>query len=240
MTAVRTLNSLILTRHGESTGNVAYHAVWDDDAVEEVDVPERDADIPLSARGRGQAAALGRRLAELPPHERPTAVFASPYVRTLDTTRIVLMEMGEELGVHVDERLRDREVGVFDRLTPKGVRARFPDEAERKERIGKFYYRPPGGESWADVALRLRSVYNDIDLDHPGERVMVVAHDAIVVITRYIVERLSEHEVMEIEKTPVGNCSVSRWQRTQGALRAVDYNDVAHLVGLTEAEARAS
>ena len=34
----------------------------------------------------------------------------------------------------------------------------YPDEAKRRDLLGKFYYRPPGGESWADVALRIRSV----------------------------------------------------------------------------------
>jgi probable phosphoglycerate mutase len=131
--------------------------------------------------------------------------------------------------VEQDERLRDRETGVFAGLTPHGVEQRFPDERGRLQQLGKFYYRPPGGESWADVVLRLRSAYHDIDLDHGGERVLVVAHDAVVVMTRYIIERLTEHEVMRIEKTPIGNCSLSRWVRRDGRLRPVEYNDVGHL-----------
>ncbi|SEG80379.1 Broad specificity phosphatase PhoE [Thermomonospora echinospora] len=231
MAGVRNLESLILTRHGESTGNLAHQAARDapGDRIEEVDLCDRDADVPLSERGRLQAVALGRRLAALPPSERPTAVVSSPYVRSLDTARIALAELQDPPDLLVDERLRDREMGVLYRLTPHGVRVRYPEEAERSRRLGKFYYRPPGGESWADMLLRLRSAYLDIDLDHPGGRVLVVVHDAVVVLTRYIVEGLSERELMEIERTPIGNCSFTRWVRRDGVLRPAEYNDTAHL-----------
>ncbi|TYK42734.1 histidine phosphatase family protein [Actinomadura decatromicini] len=236
MAGVDALQWLILTRHGESTGNVAYEAVLGTDA-EEAGIPERDADVPLSDTGRAQAAALGRRLAALPPDERPTLVVASPYLRTLDTAKIALAAAyGEEADdpdvppLRVDERLRDREQGVLQGLTALGVRRRFPAEAAQLDRLGKFYYRPPGGESWADLALRLRSFYRDLEADAPGGRVLVVTHDAIVVVTRYLVESLSEKEILEIEKEPVANASLTRWRRDGSGLRAVCYNDCAHLI----------
>ena len=43
-------------------------------------------------------------------------------------------------------------------MTGAGIREQYPDEAQRRDLLGKFYYRPPGGESWADVALRIRSL----------------------------------------------------------------------------------
>ncbi|REE94869.1 histidine phosphatase family protein [Thermomonospora umbrina] len=231
MSGVRNLESLILTRHGESVGNVAHQVAREalGDPTERVDIPERDADVPLSERGRLQAAALGRRLAALPPDERPTAVVASPYLRALDTATIALTALAHPPRLEIDERFRDRETGVLHGLTAHGVRVRYPEEDERRARLGKYYYRPPGGESWADVLLRLRSAYNDLDLDHPGERVLVVAHDVVVVLTRHIAERLSEAEAMEVERTPVGNCSFTRWVRRGGLLRPAEYNDTAHL-----------
>lgn len=65
--------------------------------------------------------------------------------------------------VHTDERLRDRELGILGRLTRLGAEKRFPKEAERRFWVGKLYYRPPGGESWAEVALRLRSVLEELN-----------------------------------------------------------------------------
>lgn len=225
---MRSLQWLGMARHGESTGNIASH-----DAaargLEAVDMTLRDADVPLSQLGREQAAALGRRLAALPPEERPTAVVCSPYLRARDTARLALEQLADPPPVVLDERLRDRELGVLFMLTQHGVQARHPEEAERKRRLGKFYYRPPAGESWADVALRLRSVLADLDREHPGGRVLVVAHDAIVVLTRYIIERLSEEELLDIERTVVANASLTVWAGEDEGLRLVTFNDTSHL-----------
>ncbi|MBW8485626.1 histidine phosphatase family protein [Actinomadura parmotrematis] len=225
MYAVNALEWLNLTRHGESTGNVASIAAHEAER-EENGIAQRDADIPLSDAGREQAALLGRRLAALPEDERPALVLVSPYVRTRDTARIALDQLPYAPRVRVDERLRDRDQGVLEGLTWHGIRRRFPEEAERKRRLGKFYYRAPGGESWADLALRLRSLYHE-----QSGRVLVVTHDAIVVMTRYLVEELTEEQVMAVEKTPVANCSLSRWRRADGRLQPVAYNDTSFLTG---------
>ena len=116
-------------------------------------------------------------------------------------------------------------------LTGRGILARYPEEAARKRREGKFYYRPPGGESWADVALRLRSALSDIERDHPGGRVLLVAHDAVVMLTRYIIEGLTESQLLEIERTLVPNGSLTMWARENGALRLVTSNSTEHLDG---------
>ncbi|TDC60938.1 histidine phosphatase family protein [Actinomadura sp. GC306] len=237
MSGVDALHWLTLTRHGESTGNLAYQAVAGTDA-EDAGIPERDADIPLSDTGRAQAARFGRWLAALPADERPTLVVSSPYLRALDTARIALAQTPyadpddpDGLRPKVDERLRDREQGVLQGLTGAGVERRFPEEAERQRHLGKFYYRPPGGESWADLALRLRSFYRDLDAAAPGGRVLVVTHDAIVAVTRYLVEELTEQEIMKIQEESIGNASVTRWRRNGSGLQAVAYNDSAHLAG---------
>ncbi|MFI0445776.1 histidine phosphatase family protein [Actinomadura sp. 6N118] len=229
MRPVDTLEWLNVTRHGESTGNLAYRAVQGTDA-EELGLRDRDADIPLTDAGREQAVLLGRWLAGLPEDERPTVAVVSPYLRTLDTARIALAQAPYEIPCEADERLRDREQGVLEGLTPRGIGLRFPEEALRMRRLGKFYYRAPGGESWADLALRLRSFYRDLGQDQPGGRPLVVAHDAIVVMTRYLVERLSEQQIMEIEKEPVANCSLTRWRDEGGRLRRDSYNACDHLV----------
>jgi broad specificity phosphatase PhoE len=216
-----------MARHGESIGNVAWRAA-EVDQLDEIEIGLRDADVPLSETGRRQAAALGRRLAAMPAGERPTAVLSSPYVRAAETARIALAEIGD-LPIRFDERLRDRETGVLYALTTRGIAARYPEEAARKRLTGKFYYRPPGGESWADVALRLRSVLSDIERDHPDGRVLVVAHDAVVTLTRYIVERLTEQQVLQIERTLVPNGSLTMWARQDGELRLVAFNSTEHL-----------
>ncbi|RFU37750.1 histidine phosphatase family protein [Actinomadura logoneensis] len=228
MTPVKALEWLNLTRHGESTANVAWRAAYERGA-EETGVTERDADVPLSDLGRAQAANLGRWLAERPADERPTLVYSSPFRRALDTARIALDQTPFDLRVQIDERLRDRDQGILEGLTGTGIRLRHPEEYERKLKLGKFYYRPPAGESWADLALRLRSFYRDLSEEAAGERVLIVAHDAIVVTTRYLVEGLTEQEVLEIEKHPIANTSMTRWRGGGDRLTPVVYNDIAHL-----------
>jgi broad specificity phosphatase PhoE len=219
------LNWLGIVRHGESTGNVAAEAA-ESGRLEQIDIPERDADVPLSDTGREQADAVGTWLAERP----PDLVVVSPYLRTVQTAEIALASL-DDVPLHRDERLRDRELGVLDLLTNHGVTTRLPDEAARRKRLGKFYYRPPGGESWADVALRLRSLLGDLRRDHDGGRVLLFGHEAVVFLLRYLIEGLTEQQLMELAHDgTIANCSVTTWERTgDGPLEIVDFARVHHL-----------
>ncbi|MGC9669120.1 histidine phosphatase family protein [Planosporangium sp. 12N6] len=222
------LEWLGIVRHGESTGNVAA-ASAEAGGSELIDIPERDADVPLSETGRGQAAAVGRWLRERPDRQRPDVVVVSPYLRTVQTAEIALD--GLAVPLVRDERLRDRELGVLDLLTGYGVRTRLPAEAVRRQRLGKFYYRPPGGESWADVTLRLRSLLGDLRRDHDGGRVLLVGHEAVVFLLRYLLEGLTEAELMEVARdNSITNGSVTSWRRTaDGGMSIVDFNRADHL-----------
>ena len=112
----------------------------------------------------------------------------------------------------IDERLREREFGVFDRLTTMGIRQKFPEEAAHRTRLGKFYHRPPGGESWADVILRLRSMMNTINLHYCDRRVLIVCHQVVVLCMRYILEGLDEASILAIDKQgDVLNCGISTY-----------------------------
>lgn len=220
------LRWLGVVRHGESTGNLAAAAA-ESGRLEQIDIPERDADVPLSATGREQAEAVGAWLVERP----PDLVVVSPYLRTVQTAQIALAELAGDVPVHRDERLRDRELGILDLLTTHGVHTRLPGEAARRQRLGKFYYRPPGGESWADVALRLRSLLADLRRDHDGGRVLLFGHEAVVFLLRYLIEGLTEQELMEVAHDgTIANCSVTTWERTDdGPLKIVDFARVHHL-----------
>lgn len=208
---------LLLVRHGESEGNVAATEARLAGA-EVIDVPARDADVNLSGTGQDQARALGTALARIAAEFRADAVVSSPYARARQTAEIAVETAGWPVKVVTDERLRDRELGILDRLTRRGVENRFPEEAERRLWLGKLYYRPPGGESWADVALRLRSVLAELNNLGSGHRVMLVCHDAVIMLFRYVMEGLSEKELLDLAATTsVLNASVTRYVRPSGA-----------------------
>ena len=223
--------SLWVVRHGESAGNVA-RDVAEAEGHERLDLSHRDVDVPLSELGRRQAAALGRWTAQQPADEQPTVVWSSPYVRARQSAEIALETAGLDLPVLVDERLREREFGVLDGLTRKGITAQYPEESERRAAIGKFYHRPPGGESWVDVAQRLRAVLDEIRMDARGERVLLMAHQVVVLLVRYVVEGMDEATVLGIDREgEVANCSVTAYQHDPevGRLALVRYNEVAPL-----------
>ncbi|MCU1437946.1 MAG: phosphoglycerate mutase [Naasia sp.] len=222
---------LLLVRHGESEANVAANTA-ERRKIDRIPVPARDPDVVLSPAGIEQARALGQHLTELPPEQRPDALWASPYRRTRQTAELTIEAAGFDLVPRFDERLRDRELGIIDALTGRGVARLYPEEAQRRRWVGKFYYRPPGGESWADVALRLRSVMGDVDRDEDGKRVLVVCHDAVIRLFRYVCERLDEETIVEIgRKTPVPNASITRLLRPsgEGPWTAEDVSDTEHL-----------
>jgi len=160
----------------------------------------------------------------------PESVWSSPYIRALNTAQTALDAARLERAVHVDERLRDRELGILDLLTGRGVDVRLPAEAARRRRLGKFYYRPPGGESWADVLLRLRALLRELREDHPDGRIMLFAHEATALLFRYLAEGLSEAELMTVaHATAMANSSISSWRRIDGELRPELFNYVDHL-----------
>ncbi|WP_426324115.1 histidine phosphatase family protein [Microbacterium sp. E-13] len=220
------LNELWLARHGESIGNVAATRA-EVEGLDVIPLDPRDADVPLSDTGRDQAAALGEWLAA---HlDEIDGFWVSPYVRARETLTLALGERGQDAAVVVDERLRDRELGILDLLTRRGVAKLHPEEMARRQHLGKFYHRPPGGESWADVALRLRSFLRDV-ANGPAERALLVAHDAVVMLVLYILLPMGEEELLAFAADhTVLNASVTRLVRSEAGWELAVFSDVQHL-----------
>ena len=190
--------SLWLVRHGESTANIARRKAELENSAT-IDYIEREMDIPLSDAGVQQSVSLGRWFKFQP--VKPTVIFASPYLRTFESARFIA-ENAKLNGIEIlhDERIRERELGIFDRLTWRGSVEKYPDECRKREETGKFYYRPPGGESWCDVALRVRNFWRDLCLNHADEKILIVTHEVVIRVFRYIVERMTETEILAIDK----------------------------------------
>ncbi|MBP0437683.1 histidine phosphatase family protein [Tianweitania sediminis] len=226
---------LWIVRHGESTGNVARQAAIDAGSPE-INIDHRDIDVPLSPRGETQAVALGRWFARNSADGLPEVVLTSPYARAHATARLITQHGGfSDAEFSADERLREKEFGVLDRLTTAGIQERFPEQARFRSLLGKFYHRPPAGESWCDVILRLRSFMDTVGLHHGGQDVLVVSHQVVVLCLRYLLERLSEEEILEIDREgDVANCSVTQYEfsemrRKGGELLLKKYNFLAPL-----------
>jgi broad specificity phosphatase PhoE len=228
------LARLTVVRHGQSTANELF-APAEQRGDPRPAVPERtDAQVGLSEPGLRQARALGRWLAGLDAADRPHLVVCSPYTRAVRTWQAMAATARATGGPQAapagepvaDERLRDREMGVLELMTPPAVRTRQAAEAARRERVGEWRYRPPGGESLADVTLRVRDFLNELREPAAGRHVLVVAHDAVVVAVRQVLAGIGAPPP---DPVPVPTASLSRWDGDGTRMRLVRYGDVGHL-----------
>ena len=139
---------LIFVRHGETSYNAENRL-------------QGQRDIPINARGREQAKAVGRTLrarlsAEIDRLEATEAFVSSPLVRARETMELVRGALGlPPERYRLDAALKELSFGAWEGLTwsevqagdPKGIKARRAD---------KWGFAPPGGESYAMLTNRMR------------------------------------------------------------------------------------
>jgi probable phosphoglycerate mutase len=229
---------LWVVRHGQSTANVAFeHARRL--GLTDHSITGRDADIPLSPLGSRQATTVGHWLSRLPAGQHPEVIYCSPYLRARRTLEIALASCAADNPVSTsavvyDERLRDREMGAHELLTPAAIDHRFPAEGAHRQQAGDLDYRPPGGEALRDVKERLASFLQTF-IAGPHQRVLVIGHDATMLMVRAVAGKLNDVELLDVmRREPARNAAVGHWQHT-GSWHLVRYNDTSHLVDLDEA-----
>lgn len=223
-----------IIRHGQSAGNVAREAAHSQ-GIDRIGITGRDVDVPLSPLGEQQADALGHWFSQGLEGDRPDVLISSPYRRAMQTATRFRDAGGAAADEHIcmDERLREKEFGILDGLTTRGIANVFPDQAGFRKLLGKFYHRPPGGESWCDVIFRLRSLMDTVSLHYGERRVMIFAHQVVVLCLRYVLENLSEEEILAIDReADVANCSVTEYRfdphaGRRGGLVLARYNATA-------------
>jgi 2,3-bisphosphoglycerate-dependent phosphoglycerate mutase len=226
------VSELILIRHGQSAANVAFPAA-DAKGHLESGLTGPDRDVELTDLGRAQAEALGVWLAGLPADRVPQVPITSPYLRAKETWRIAAETSGLRFPpARIDERLVDRLLGELEMMTRAAISRDFPDEV-RFHGTGDHRWRPPGGESFGDIRVRLTSFMDDVNRDHAGKRVVVTAHDAVVLMMRAVIEDLDWDAVREVSAgNSVKNASVTVFDGRSGALLLDRYNTVDHLAGV--------
>jgi broad specificity phosphatase PhoE len=218
----------VILRHGQSQRNVAKEAAKLSGTHSTFGSGLRDHDEPLTDIGLQQAAATGIYLSTLCSFD---IVFTSPYLRTRQTTDEILKTLRSTVSITADERLREIEFGILDGLTPEGIDAEYPKEAARRKREGKYYYRPPGGESRPDVALRVHSFLGTLTREFRGKNVLVVCHSVVVLMFRRLLERWGEAEYLKVDQeNDVLNCGVSsyRFDKETGKLFLEYYNQTRY------------
>lgn len=169
--------TILLVRHAESAANVD-HTIYGNTA---------DHTIKLTPRGREQAKAVGVFVNDFyknNPPQSPVRLWASPYIRTTETT-LLLRENAPDIkwdscgrgnDIHFDDRLREREWGAHQYMDYKKdggnnfMLENDPQYYAHFHRVwdapqGRYFFRPKGGESVADITTRLRSFFQDLHFD---------------------------------------------------------------------------
>jgi broad specificity phosphatase PhoE len=152
------MTELWLLRHGQTDWNV--QGRWQGQA------PYAPG---LNETGRAQALAAHRQLIHVP----FAAVYSSDLLRARQTAELIAVPRG--LRVHIDTRLREMNLGVWEGMPSGEIRARFPRELEQRER-DPYHTRSPGGESPGDVAARVLAAVEAISARHNDDPVLIVSH----------------------------------------------------------------
>ena len=166
----------------------------------------RNADIPLSKKGRAQAERTARFLKKQ--YGDFDLIFVSPFIRATETARIIAKKF-PRARFTVEERIREKEFGIADGLTPRELETIFPYEYARKQKEKKYYFRPIGGESYPDLNLRVWSFITSIVREYPRKKILVVSHSAVMLAFRKLLEKFNETEILRIDREDeLKNCAM--------------------------------
>lgn len=190
----------LLLRHGE-TEHVGRFAGRD------------GADVPLTDRGRVQAASAATVLAR---RGGPTVVVSSPLRRARETAEVVATALG--VPVIVEPGFTEASFGAWEGRTVAEVRERWPREwaAWRSSSAAA----PPGGESLDSVLVRVRDANHQVLASYAGQTVVVVTHTMPIRLLVCQALDVPLHAAHRLDVAP-GSVSEVRWYDAERAsLRA--------------------
>ncbi|MDN5805514.1 MAG: histidine phosphatase family protein [Microlunatus sp.] len=155
--------TVIVSRHGETVWHAENRYAG-------------SSDIELTERGHRQAEML----AHWASRTRPDAIYVSSMRRARDTAAPPAAALG--LQPTVLEELREVHFGVMEGRTRDEMRAAAPQVLQRflDDPVGGAF---PEAEPPAAAAARGRAAFHTIAAAHPGETVLVVAHNTFFRIT---------------------------------------------------------
>ncbi len=166
-------------RHGETDWNAEFRY-------------QGQQDIPLNEKGRAQAGYNGDKLAQALGSADGFQFVSSPLCRSTETMEIIRAKMQLPAKEYTtDDRLREVCYGEFEGITQAEFKAKNRETYyERKNNMWTF--RPKGGESHADIVVRIKSWYDSLQAQG---KYVVTAHGAVGRVTRHILAGIPADEV---------------------------------------------
>lgn len=207
--------NLFLVRHGESIGNAArrnYEREADEEAFSKI-MDSHESQYYLTEEGIEQAKKAGVWLKDngFVDFYR---MLVSSNVRTLQTAAFLDLPNAQWSE---DFNLRERDSGLFDTLLPSEKKVSYHVE-QKFEHLQPFYYRPPQGESVADVCQRIKLVLDTLARECDGQNVIIVCHGHIMRSFKIVLERMTVEKANDFLSTQedygrVPNCSILHYTR---------------------------
>lgn len=198
-------------RHAQSTGNLL-------SADDRCTLDQANHRFELTEDGKAQAACLGQHLVAANRPNLFDAFYVSSYVRTQQTMDHLVL--GKQ--VREDPRLDEWWKGIWYEYDEAYIDRWYPDEERIRKRAGVYHYRPPGGESGADVECRIRAFLTDLRLNHAGQNVLVVGHGRWI---QWLHKVVNGHYA----EGPIPNCSLSVCSPEPDSLCGLKFNMFANL-----------
>ena len=176
-------------------------------------------DSTLTAKGRAQAEALAQRFSP----ESCSAIYSSDLGRAFETARTIAEKTGHE--VVSDERLRERNLGIFQGLDGEEIRARYPREYE-EHRNGGADHAVPEGESFREQTRRNMVCLEELAKRHAGEVIMVVTHGGVL---SALFRHTLDISLDAPRRFSFKNASVNTFKFQDGVWGLETWGDITHL-----------
>ncbi|MBP1921753.1 putative phosphoglycerate mutase [Halorubrum alkaliphilum] len=189
------MSTTLFVRHGTTTWN-------------ETDRIQGWAPVGLSETGRAEAATVATHLSAA---RDVDAVVSSDLARTVETAERIANATG--VPVETDQRLRERDFGVYQGLSSATFFERFPKLDLLENGTDAAAYTPESGESWLTVRDRVHAAFDDLS-DRP-ETTVVVTH--VNPIRLVVGECRGLDVVSSLTELSAANCSVTEF--TDGEIR---------------------
>lgn len=204
--------NLILVRHGRSEGNSVnskFRKSKNNELFTQEFLDRHESEYRLTEQGVRQAKEAGDWLAH---HFNETfdRAYVSTHKRALETA----VHLGLSEDWMKDFRLRERDGGLFNTISPKERDELFKHEQKHAKEY-PFLWRPPQGESIADVTLRMKSVIETLYREFEGKNVIIVNHGHVIRAFRILLERVQNYDELcsNQGEYAVHNCSIWHYTR---------------------------
>jgi ribonuclease H / adenosylcobalamin/alpha-ribazole phosphatase len=178
-------------------------------------------DVPLTDTGARQAEAAAARLAA---RGGLDLIVTSPLQRARQTADVVAAATG--VPVQPEAGFREANFGKWEGLSFAEAKSQWPEEmAAWLARPGTS---PPGGESFADVALRVGAALDELLAAQPGRTVLIVSHLTPVkeIVARALLAP-SPEALLRMQLDVAALCEIDWYPGGPASLRS--FNDTAHL-----------